>query len=102
MARADYFARQGSGGGAIFVSDLAAHDRVFIAVHLLDKPARSGWEIVNDLWRIKMQAVEVDQVDIRFHPRSQDAAIPEAIELSRLAGLKFYYLFQRQAGTALA
>ena len=50
---------------------------------------------------VQPQAAEIDDVDVGLQPERQPAAVVEAEEVRRLAGLALDDELQRQAGAAL-
>ena len=79
-----------------------ATQRRRVAVDALDEAPAAGGQVVDDLRRVQLQPVVIDQVDVGAQARRQPAAIGEAEEIGGLAGLALDQQLQRQARPARA
>src|SRR5579884_646395 len=99
-------AHQATGAGAgvflLFEDRRAGDEGGAVAMGPLHEPPPAGRQIGYHLRLMQSQPREVDQIEVGAQPRLEAAAIGEAEELGRLAGLHFDELRQRQAGTAMA
>src|SRR3954447_12817463 len=75
---ADQSARPCAGGLAAALRHHARDDGGIVAIDLLQQPAPADWKIVMHLWRMQMQLVIVDDVDVGLEARRDQAAIREA------------------------
>ena len=79
----------------------AGDEGCLVALGTLYEAPAAGGKVVDDLRRMKAQPIEIDQVDIGALARLQPAAIMEAEEIGRLAGLPLHHEFERQPRPAL-
>src|SRR5215467_10115899 len=70
-------AGESSCGLALTHDDLARDERGDIAVNALDEPATSRREVVDDLRRVKVQAVVVDHVHVGLGTTPKDPSVVE-------------------------
>ncbi len=90
-----HLARHRTGWLAVGESDVAIHDCKFIAVRTLHEPPSVSRQIEDHFWRMKPQALEIDQINIRFHARRERSAIEQAIELRRVVRMALYRELKR-------
>ena len=103
----DYFTARTSRPGvapvycAVLEHRRARDQRRDVAIDTLHQPSSAGRQVVADLRHVQPQPLEVDHVDVGLQPRRQPAAVGEAEEVRRLAGLALDDQLQRQARPAL-
>ena len=97
-ARSHQLARQRSSVFAALEDRDAAAERGLVALDSLDEAPPVGWHIVNQLWLVQAEPVEIDQVDVGAQSRRKPAAIVQAKEVGGFAGLPLDQHLQRQIG----
>src|ERR1700691_3423408 len=95
LRTADDLPRHRTSRLSIRESDLAIYNCEFIAIRTLHESAAVSGQIEDHFRRMKLQPLEIDQVNIRLHARCERAAIEQAIKLRRVVRLALYCKLER-------
>ena len=102
MRAAHQLAVERAGGHAFAEGHSARDDARRIAVRVLDEAFAARRQVVDDMGRIELQVVEVDDIDVGLHAGRKDAAIEHIDEFGVAARETMDQPFERQPGPARA
>src|SRR5882672_2700468 len=100
--RPDELSGSSSGLFALLEDGHARADRHVVTVDMLNETPPAGRQIEDHLRGMQVQPIEVDDVHIGLQAGLEPAAVVEAEEVRRLAGLPLHHELQRQARPARA
>ena len=71
---------------AVAIGNLAGDNRGIVTVGFLPQPASSGWQVICRPWRMQVQAIVIDDVDVRLVTRLHQPPIVQAHGLCWIEG----------------